>query len=43
VTFLYHGGERQLTQEEVNERQAALAAALVARFGWRGSAEEVRS
>jgi phenylalanyl-tRNA synthetase beta chain len=43
VTFLYHGGERQLTQEEVNERQAALAAALVERFGWRGSAEEVRS
>jgi phenylalanyl-tRNA synthetase beta chain len=43
VTFLYHGGERQLTQEEVNERQGALAAALVERFGRPGAPTEVRS
>jgi phenylalanyl-tRNA synthetase beta chain len=33
ITFLYHGGERQLTQDEVNEQQEALAAALEERFG----------
>ena len=33
IAFLYHGGERQLTQEEVNERQEALAAVLEARHG----------
>lgn len=33
LTFLYHGGERQLTQEEVNEKQQALAARLETRFG----------
>jgi phenylalanyl-tRNA synthetase beta chain len=38
VTFLYHGGERQLTQEEVNGRQAALAGVLVERFGSRPTA-----
>lgn len=36
ITFLYHGGERQLTQEEVNETQGALASALEQRFGLRG-------
>lgn len=34
ITFLYHGGERQLTQDEVNRHQEALAAKLVERFGW---------
>lgn len=33
ITFLYHGGERQLTQEEVNRHQDALAAMLEERFG----------
>lgn len=37
VAFHYHGGERQLTQEEVNEHQAALARALEERFGWSGA------
>jgi phenylalanyl-tRNA synthetase beta chain len=43
VTFLYHGGERQLTQEEVNERQGALAAKLVERFGRPGAPTEGRT
>lgn len=38
LTFLYHGGERQLTQEEVNERQQALAERLENRFGWEEAA-----
>jgi phenylalanyl-tRNA synthetase beta chain len=33
MTFDYHGGERTLTQEEVNERHGALAAELERRFG----------
>ena len=33
ITFLYHGGERQLTQEEVNRHQDGLAAMLQERFG----------
>jgi len=33
ITFHYHGGDRQLTQEEVNEARTALAAALEERFG----------
>jgi phenylalanyl-tRNA synthetase beta chain len=42
LTFLYHGGERQLTQEEVNRHQEALAATLQERFGWAatGAGEE---
>jgi phenylalanyl-tRNA synthetase beta chain len=36
VRFLYNAGDRSLTQEEVNERQAALAGRLEERFGWRG-------
>ncbi|HSL85249.1 MAG TPA: hypothetical protein VLF66_20945, partial [Thermoanaerobaculia bacterium] len=40
LTFLYHGGERQLTQEEVNEKQQALAARLEERFGFAGGREE---
>ena len=34
--FLYAHPERSLTQEEVNERQGALAAELERRFGWEG-------
>ena len=33
ITFDYHAGERTLAQDEVNERQAALAAQLERRFG----------
>ena len=33
IAFHYHGGERQLTQDEVNEAQTALAGALEERFG----------
>lgn len=33
MTFDYHGGERTLTQEEVNERHGTLAADLERRFG----------
>jgi phenylalanyl-tRNA synthetase beta chain len=36
ISFLYNSQERSLTQEEVNERQGALAADLERRFGWRG-------
>jgi phenylalanyl-tRNA synthetase beta chain len=36
ISFLYNSQERSLTQEEVNERQSALAADLERRFGWRG-------
>ncbi len=35
VHFLYNSPERSLTQEEVNERQLALAAELQRRFGWK--------
>jgi phenylalanyl-tRNA synthetase beta chain len=35
ISFLYNSRERSLTQEEVNERQGALTADLVRRFGWR--------
>jgi len=40
ITFLYHGGERQLTQDEVNEKQDALAAALAKRCGLQGREEQ---
>jgi phenylalanyl-tRNA synthetase beta chain len=33
ITFDYHAGERTLVQDEVNERQASLAARLERRFG----------
>jgi phenylalanyl-tRNA synthetase beta chain len=36
IHFVYNAGDRTLTQDEVNERQAELAAELVRRFGWRG-------
>lgn len=36
IHFLYNSPERSLTQEEVNERQQALAAELQRRFGWKG-------
>jgi phenylalanyl-tRNA synthetase beta chain len=36
IHFLYNAGDRSLTQEEVNERQAVVAAELARRFGWRG-------
>jgi phenylalanyl-tRNA synthetase beta chain len=36
ITFLYNSSERSLTQEEVNERQHALAAELERRYGWKG-------
>ncbi len=36
VHFLYNSPERSLTQDEVNERQLALAAELQRRFGWQG-------
>ena len=36
VHFLYNSPERSLTQEEVNERQLALASELQRRFGWKG-------
>lgn len=35
VHFLYNSPERSLTQEEVNERQLALASELQRRFGWK--------
>ncbi len=38
LTFLYHGGERQLTQDEVNQKQEALAGVLEERFGWEEAA-----
>ncbi len=34
IHFLYNAEDRSLTQEEVNERHQALAAALTERFGW---------
>jgi phenylalanyl-tRNA synthetase beta chain len=37
VHFVYQAADRSLTQEEVNERQGSLAAALEERFGWRGA------
>ncbi|HVG09376.1 MAG TPA: phenylalanine--tRNA ligase subunit beta [Thermoanaerobaculia bacterium] len=36
IHFLYNSPERSLTQEEVNERQLALATELQRRFGWKG-------
>ncbi|HVF60464.1 MAG TPA: phenylalanine--tRNA ligase subunit beta [Thermoanaerobaculia bacterium] len=36
ITFVYNARDRSLTQDEVNERQAALTAELERRFGWRG-------
>lgn len=36
IHFLYNSPERSLTQEEVNERQLALAVELQRRFGWKG-------
>jgi phenylalanyl-tRNA synthetase beta chain len=36
IRFLYNSPERSLTQEEVNERQLALAAELERRYGWKG-------
>lgn len=36
IHFVYNAGDRTLTQDEVNERQAGLAAELARRFGWRG-------
>ncbi len=33
IAFLYHGGERQLTQDEVNTHQQALSRRLAERFG----------
>ena len=36
IHFLYNSPERSLTQEEINERQQALAAELQRRFGWKG-------
>ncbi|HVS04533.1 MAG TPA: phenylalanine--tRNA ligase subunit beta [Thermoanaerobaculia bacterium] len=35
IAFHYQAAERSLTQEEVNDRQTALAAELERRFGWR--------
>ena len=40
VTLEYHGGERTLTQEEVNARQSELAAELERRFGYGRGGEE---
>jgi phenylalanyl-tRNA synthetase beta chain len=40
VRFLYHGGERQLTQDEVNRHQEALVAVLEERFGWKAGQED---
>jgi phenylalanyl-tRNA synthetase beta chain len=37
IHFVYHAGERTLTQDEVNERHGALAAHLAERFGWRAA------
>ena len=37
VHCLYHGGERQLTQEEVNRHQEALTGHLEERYGWKGA------
>ena len=39
IHFVYNAADRSLTQEEVNARQAAIAALLHERFGWRGGAE----
>jgi phenylalanyl-tRNA synthetase beta chain len=36
IHFVYQAADRSLTQEEVNSRHGAIAAALEARFGWRG-------
>ncbi len=36
IHFLHNSPERSLTQEEVNERQLALADELQRRFGWKG-------
>jgi phenylalanyl-tRNA synthetase beta chain len=35
VRFLYHGGERQLSQDEVNRHREALVARLEDRVGWK--------
>ncbi len=43
IAFLYHGGERQLTQDEVNSHQQALARRLEERFGGSGDAQETAS
>jgi phenylalanyl-tRNA synthetase beta chain len=36
IYFIYNADDRSLTQEEVNERQAALTRELEQRFGWQG-------
>lgn len=40
LAFLYNAEARSLTQEEVNERQARLAAVLAERCGWKGGKGE---
>ena len=40
ITFDYHGGERSLTQDEVNLRQRALADELERRYGLRRGGEQ---
>lgn len=36
IAFSYNAGDRSMTQDEVNERQLALASELIRRFGWKG-------
>jgi phenylalanyl-tRNA synthetase beta chain len=38
IHFVYNAADRSLTSEEVNARQAAIAALLQERLGWRGEA-----
>ncbi|HVT16466.1 MAG TPA: phenylalanine--tRNA ligase subunit beta [Thermoanaerobaculia bacterium] len=37
IAFLYNARDRSLSQDEVNERQAALTQELERRFGWKGA------
>jgi phenylalanyl-tRNA synthetase beta chain len=37
ISFSYNAGDRSLTQDQVNDRQLALAAELTRRFGWKGA------
>ena len=39
IHFVYNAADRSLTQEEVNARQASIAALLQEHFGWRGGTE----
>lgn len=42
LAFVYNAAERSLTQDEVNERQMAVARALETRFGWKADSQATK-